>query len=99
MTLLPMSMTTIWILYKYKDIASIVKPRSEQNKEENQFPPENNGNSIENESIILSRLRKSIPSNNKTFNLAKNSSPLISPRKSEGKPVISPKGNCNSMIF
>ena len=95
LTLVSLSMTTIWILYDYKEIASIVKPRSEheQSKEANQFPSDNNGNSIENESIILSRLRKSISSNNKTFNLADNSSSLISPRKSEEKPTISPKGN------
>lgn len=99
LTLVTLSMTTIWILYDYKEIASIIKPRSEQNKEENQFPPDNNGNSIENESIILSRLRKSIPSNYKTFNLTENSSPLISPRKIEEKPIISPTGIYMSMIY
>lgn len=94
-------MTTIWVLYDYKEISSIVKPSSEheQSKEENQFPSDNNGNSIENESIILSRLRKSIPSNNKTFNLPENSSPLISPRKSEQNSIISPTGNNISMIY
>lgn len=95
LTLVTLSMTTIWILYDYKEIASIVKPRSEheQSKEENQFPSDNNGNSIKNESIILSRLRKRISSNNKTLNLAENFSPLISPRKSEKKPIITPTGN------
>lgn len=94
-------MTTIWILYDYKEIASIVKPRSEheQSKEETQFPSDNNGNLFENDSIILSRLRKSIPSNNKTFNLAENSSSLFSPRKSEEKPIISPTGNYMSTIY
>lgn len=101
LTLVTLSMTTIWILYDYKEIASIVKPRSEheQSKEETQFPSDNNGNLFENDSIILSRLRKSIPSNNKTFNLAENSSSLFSPRKSEEKPIISPTGNYMSTIY
>ena len=101
LTLVTLSMTTIWILYDYEEITSIVKPRSEheQSKEETQFPSDNNGKSIENESIILSRVRKSISSNYKTFNLTENSSPLISPRKSEEKPIISSTGNYMSMIY